>query len=752
MNVFLHRSLRLAFAPALALAFAFSCFAPRAFASDDSGSAASSERREFFERKIRPVLVDHCYQCHSTAAKKSKGGLRLDTREGLLKGGDSGSAVTPGDPDESLLLDAIRYQDEPRMPPDGKLPDSVIADFETWIKQGAHDPRENAPSVDPSSNPVPAAEAESSANDPKSTIDWAAAKTHWSFQTPKRHQAPEVRDVSWSRQPIDSFLLAKIEGAGLKPAPAADRRAWLRRVTFDTIGLPPTPEETDAFLADSSPSAEVKVVDRLLASPHFGERWARLWLDVARYAEDQAHIVGKDDSLFYPNAYLYRDWVINALNADMPFDRFVKLQLAADVIEPNDPSQSPALGFLGLGPKYYSRKSAAVMADEWEDRVDVVSRGLMGLTVACARCHDHKYDPITTDDYYALAGVFASTAMFNKPLDDKRELGKGGVDAKLPKDSMHMVREDKPTDLNIAIRGDVESKGAVAKRHFPRVLCDAEPTPFSQGSGRKELADRIADKSNPLTSRVIVNRIWGQMFGRPLVASASNFGKLGDAPTHPELLDDLASRFVEGGWSLKGLIREFALSAAYRQDSRCDAQTLAADPDNRLVSRMSRRRMSAEAWRDAMLAATGRLDQAIGGSSIDPLDFEARRRTIYSQASRLSLNPYLALFDYPDANIHSDRRNLTTTPPQKLFALNSPFMVRQAEALAERLSRDIPAQGDDFQARRVDSAYRLLFARPATDEDQRIAVEFIKSSRDSEAGWKTYLHALLASNEALFLD
>jgi mono/diheme cytochrome c family protein len=686
---------------------------------------AGEDGTALFEAKIRPVLVQHCYKCHSATARKIKGDLLLDSRDGLRKGGESGPAIIPGEPDKSLLLKALRYQ-EHEMPPNGKLPDSVIADFAAWIKQGAVDPR-----VVPATPAAP-------------RIDIEAGKHFWAFQPPERHAVPPVQHASWPRTPIDRFLLARLEQAGLEPSPPAERRTWIRRVSFDLVGLPPTPAEVEAFVNDRAPGAEERVVERLLASPHYGERWARLWLDVARYAEDQAHIVGNDQSLFYPNAYLYRDWVIRALNADMPYDRFVKLQLAADLIEPNDTTDLPALGFLGLGPKYYGRGSPAVMADEWEDRVDVVGRGLLGLTLACARCHDHKYDPIPTADYYALAGVFASTRMFNRPLDDRREKKANG-EAKTPRDAMHIVCEGKAADLNIFVRGDVNTKGPIAPRHFVHVLCSGQPRLFHDGSGRRELAEAIASRDDPLTARVIVNRVWGQLFGRPIVGTPSNFGALGDRPTHPELLDDLAVRFMDAGWSLKWLEREIVLSAAYRQASRADVHEREADPENRLLGRMNRRRLTVECWRDAILAATGRLDLGhIGGPSIDPADPQERRRTVYSRISRLSLNPLLALFDYPDANLTAARRAETTTPLQKLFVMNSPFMIRQAEALAERVTK---AVGGDDRAF-IQRAYEVLYGRAATAAETRLGMEFLKRGERRQQ----YAHVLLAANEMLFLD
>jgi hypothetical protein len=727
--------------PARAAACALALLLPAGAA----GAASAAGRVDFFEKRIRPVLARHCYRCHSAGAKKLRAGLLLDSRDGLRRGGDSGPAVVPGDPAASLLFRALRYE-EYQMPPAGKLPARVVADFKTWIRQGAAYPRIPA---------APAAEVRQA--------HAAARPPIWAFQPPRRHDAPAVRDRDWPRRKIDRFLLARLERAGLAPSPPADRRTLLRRVSFDLVGLPPTPGEIAAFLGDRKPDAEERVVARLLASPRYGERWARVWLDVARYAEDQAHIVGDDRSLCYPNAYLYRDWVIRALNADMPYARFVRLQLAADLIGPDEPRQTglgptpletgpdlPALGFLGLGPKYYDRRSPAVMADEWEDRVDVVGRGLLGLTVACARCHDHKFDPIPTADYYALAGVFASTAMFNRPLDGRRPTKPDGQ-AKQPQDALHIVREGRPVDLCVAVRGDVNTRGPVVPRRFLRVLCAGEPPPFRRGSGRRELADAVADRGNPLTARVIVNRVWDQLFGRPLVGTPSNFGALGERPTHPELLDDLAVRFMEAGWSLKWLQRELVLSAAYRQTSRAATALRRADPENRLLGRMSRRRLAVEAWRDAVLAAAGRLDGSVGGRSIDPADPRGRRRTLYSRVSRLSLNPLLALFDFPDPNLHADRRVETTTPLQKLFVLNSPFMAGQARALAERLTAASggPA-GDD--RRFIEMAYPLLYGRPAGAAEVRLGLAYLRAADDRVARRRQYAHVLLAANEMLFID
>ena len=692
-------------------------------------SAAADDGIEFFEKKIRPVLVERCYKCHSDQPGGVKGGLRLDSRELTRKGGDSGAAVVPGKPAESLLWSAIHY-DGLEMPPDGKLADETIADFEKWINMGAPDPRDGV----------------AIASAPAKT-DWSKARQFWSFQPPTRHLTTGVGDANWARQPIDAFIRAKLAGAGLSPNPAADRRTLIRRASLDLTGLPPLPEDVETFVRDEHPLAYERLVDRLLASPQYGERWARLWLDIARYGEDQAHIVGNDRSLCYPNAYLYRDWVVSALNQDMPYDQFVKRQLVADLLEPNDQASHAALGFLGLGPKYYRRNAPEVMAEEWEDRVDIVSRGLLGLTVACARCHDHKFDPIPTQDYYALAGVFASTELYNRPLNEKTELGKNGQ-SKDAQHAMHIIRDVEAQDLSVHIRGDVKNKGPVVSRRFLHVLSSSEPAPFQHGSGRLDLADAITDRGNPLTARVIVNRIWGQHFGRPLVTTPSNFGSLGEKPSHPELLDDLAVRFMDGGWSLKGLQRELVLSATYRQSSDMNSRKQNVDAANVLLGRMNRRRLSVEAWRDAVLSIAGRLDLRIGGPSVDPENPDHGRRTLYSEVSRLKLSPLLALFDFPDPNAHSERRTETTTPLQKLFVLNSPFMVRQAESLGTRLAA---VSGDD--AARIVAAYDEVFARPPGSDEQRFAGEFLAScGEDDSTRWTQLAQVLLASNELLMID
>jgi hypothetical protein len=541
--------------------------------------------------------------------------------------------------------------------------------------------------------------------------------------------------------------MAKLDEQGLTPNPPADKRTFARRLFFDLIGLPPTPEEMADYLGNDGPHAAERLVNRLLGSPHYGERWARFWLDVARYAEDQAHIVGDNSSLFYPNAYLYRDWVIDALNKDMPYDEFVRLQLAADFVEPDDVANRAALGFIGLGPKYYNRNNPQVQADEWEDRVDTVCRGLLGLTTACARCHDHKFDPISTQDYYALAGVFANTEMYNRPLDKDKPLGKDGH-AKLPADALHIVRDGgTPRDLHVAIRGDMEKRGPLVDRGFLQILSPRGRLNFMEGSGRRELADAIVAAENPLTARVLVNRVWHQHFGQPLVATPSNFGELGARPTHPKLLDDLAVRFMESGWSWKWLHRQIVLSATYRQNVAASAQKLAADPENRWLARMRPRRLDVEAWRDALLTAAGKLDRMVGGRSADPAEPDSRRRTVYSQVSRLQLNQLLALFDFPDPNVHAAKRVATTTPIQKLFVMNSPFVVAQADALTKRVTQVADPSPD-----RIRFLYQVLFCREPNDFELDLGLKYLQQSSPDEMVWRDYAQALLAVNEMMFVD
>jgi hypothetical protein len=556
-----------------------------------------------------------------------------------------------------------------------------------------------------------------------------------------------VKSASWPKERLDYFILEQLEAHQLNPAHEAERRTLIRRVTLDLTGIIPAPQQVESFVNDPRPDAYEIKVEELLEQRAFGERMASLWLNLARYAEDQAHQVGNNTSLNFPNAYKYRDWVIGAFNADVPYDAFLKKQLAVDLLEPGNSRDLVALGFLGLGHKLYNRSRTDVQAEEWAEKVDTVSQTMLGLTVACARCHDHKFDPITTRDYYAMAGVFASLKMVNLKPDGTEEKNDAKAD-QMDAGTIHVVRDDSPHDLPIYERGDVESAGALAPRSYLQVLSKGEPKRFQQGSGRAELACLIADGANPLTARVMVNRLWDQFFGKPLVRTSSNFGAMGEKPSHPKLLDDLAVRFVSEGWSIKKLIREFVLSATYRQDSRGSAADAQLDPANTYFWRMERRRMSVEQIRDSVLEASGTLSLE-GGKSADIDSNTNTRRTVYAKVSRRELNKTLMLFDYPDANVHAGRRTTSITPIQKLFALNSNFMLEQSKTLAIRLCS--MKVGDETRIRR---AYELLFSREPEKQELNLSLEFLgKTSADtSMTNWHQFAHALLATDEMIYVD
>ncbi|MHC4608458.1 MAG: PSD1 and planctomycete cytochrome C domain-containing protein, partial [Planctomycetota bacterium] len=671
---------------------------------------------EFFEKKIRPVLVEQCYACHSDKLETPMGELRLDSREGLRSGGASGPAVVPGEPGQSRLLKALTYADTNlKMPPTGKLPDRVIADFEKWIGDGAADPRSEV-----AGTPASATRKVGPGMPIQEGRRW------WAFQPLAEHPTPTASRPDWISKKADSFVLAKLEENNLRPSPAADRRTLIRRAYFDLIGLPPTYEQVEAFAADPSPSAYADLVDRLLDSPRYGERWGRYWLDVARWAED--HPPRESTTRPHPYAWRYRDWVIEAFNDDIPYDRFIRMQFAADLLPDFKPDQMRALGYIGNSPMYHkdprlSRDVIETLAsDDWDERVDAVSRGLLGLTVACARCHDHKFDPITNKDYYALAGVFASTWLVKRPIVEMdaaeaeklvwdherlyRVKGQVGnlkeldtiapevhpkiaelqaeveslqeeldadrtplthavidsgvwIDGSTPTVTWIDLRPGTPRDLPLFIKGNVANPGEIVPRRFLTVFSEEEPQPFRQGSGRLELADKIVRDAAPLTARVWVNRVWGWHFGQHLVRTPSDFGTQGQRPTHPELLDDLAARFVANGWSLKWLHREILLSSTYQQASRYIESAAQADPTNRWLWRYTPRRLDIEAWRDAILQVSGELDLAMGGPSAE-VDTECdARRTVYSEISRGRLHPMLQLYDYPDATQHSPKRQVT---------------------------------------------------------------------------------------------
>jgi hypothetical protein len=754
-----------------------------------AGAEPTAADVAFFEAKVRPLLAGRCYQCHSVQAKKQRGGLALDSRAGLLKGGDSGPAVVPGQPANSLLLRAVRQQDSAlQMPPTGKLPAPEIAVLEEWIRRGA---------------PFPGPET----SRPVHGVTLAEGRKFWSFQPLHLLPLPATRDSTWARRRHDYFVLAELEKRGLSPSAPASRRTLVRRLTFDLIGLPPTPEEVEAFVADPAPDAYERLVERLLASPHHGEHWGRFWLDLARYCD-----VPEPWSETKGSPYLYRDWVIGALTADLPYDQFVQQQLAADLLPAANPQDRAALGFLGLSPTYWKELKLdpgvirAVVAEEWEERIGAVTSTFLGLTVACARCHDHKFDPITQADYYALAGVFASTRLADRStLPDavarsvqqaraqikqleaqivkvtkskaapdttaveemRRELAAlrqahplaemplvpGVEEASLhvladgPHKTKLLYKAGEAQDVAMQVRGNPGTPGPVVPRRFLAVLSPGAPRPFTQGSGRLELARALVTEGGPLAARVMVNRVWQHHFGAGLVETSSDFGAQGQRPSHPQLLDDLAARFVASGWSLKWLHREIVLSATYRQAVTHDARKHALDPDNRWLWRAHRRRLEVEAWRDAMLAASGTLDRTIGGPPTDLNAATNRRRTVYGTVKRRELNDLLRLHDFPDPTAHSPGRLPTTTPLQLLFTLNGPLLQQQAVALARRLQVEVP-QGDGARVRR---AYLLLFGRPATDAQVRLALDFLADG-PADTLWPQYAQALLASNEFLFLD
>ena len=584
-------------------------------------------------------------------------------------------------------------------------------------------------------------------NKAEAQIDWAMAREWWAFQSPTKAELPQINQAAWPSRRIDHFVLAKLEAKKLSPSPAATKHTLARRLYLDLTGLPPTPEKMRAFLGDETDGAYEMLVEELMQRTAYGERLASMWLNKARYAEDQAHQVGGNTAFFYPNAFKYRKWVIDAFNNDLPYDDFIRKQLAADLEKDKSVTDLPALGFIGLGHKFYNRNRLTVKAEEWSEQVDTLTRAFLGLTVACAQCHDHKYDPVTQKDYYALAGVFASTDLVDR-MEDGSEIKKDSEAHKKRTGTIHIVRDTKPKDLHVFLRGNTETKGDLVKRRFLKVLAQNEPKSFTQGSGRLELAEAIADPNNPLTARVIVNRVWSIFFGRGLVATPSNFGQLGSLPSHSELLDDLAVRFMENNWSIKWLVRELVLSSTYQQSSQNKLRNELIDPANIYLWRMNRRRLSVEQWRDSILAASNNLDRR-GGESLELTDAKNVRRTIYGRVSRKKLSDILIQFDYPDANVHSAKRSDTTTAIQKLFIINSSFMVEQAKGLAKRITGDSSAT----DLTHIQSTYALLYNRKPTREETDLGLAFLRLPAEGKlTRWEQYSHALLAANEMMFVD
>ena len=789
----------------------------------------------FFQARVEPVLREHCHACHSHSAERIRGGLVLDSRSGLRQGGSSGPALIAGDPAKSLLIQAIRYDDpDLQMPPDdhgGKLPDHAIADLTAWVAAGA---------------PMPAAagtysDATASPNAP-----------HWAFQPLQRPAVPAIQDP-WISAPVDAFILQRLAAAQLTPNAAADRRTLLRRVTFDLIGLPPTTEEVTAFLADRSPDAFARVVDRLLASPHYGERMARLWMDIARYSDTKGDPVRRDDPRF-PHAWTYRDYLIKAFNEDRPYADFIREQIAADLLiaadaqaakaagraSSDDHSRLAALGFLTLGNQHDGRRNDII-----DDRIDVISKSFLGLTVSCARCHDHKFDPIPTADYYSLYGVLANTLEPSSPLlapalqarvpdtpelqdyfAQAKELARRDAELRAefaelrrrrqlnPERRRDLVRREgalqreiaqlelthagaparatalsdapRARDYPILVRGEAGNTGDTVPRRFLAALSpdpDKRPT-WRHGSGRRELAEAIADPRNPLTARVLVNRLWQQHFGRGFVDTPDDLGRMGGKPTHPDLLDWLATEFLSQGGSIKGLHRTILLTSTYQQAGGANPAGLAADPENRLLWHAPLRRLSLEQMHDSLLAISGTLDLTLGGRSIIPTgDVRQRRRALYLFIDRRNPPELFTQWDYPNPDVPSGRRYVTTVPQQALFLMNSPLVIETARELTQRAAfRALP----DDEAR-VTFLYHALFQRDPTAAELQLTLDYVhgapsgpqpgdkrgkvaprervnpRAAANRTAGfmvenrgpvdpWTRLAHALFQSNEAVYLN
>ena len=856
----------------------------------------SREGIEFFEKKIRPILESNCYMCHSAQSKRPQGGLLLDSREGMLKGGNSGQpAIRPGDPDSSLLIRAIRYSDPKlQMPPTGQLPAEQTRDFEAWVKMGAPDPRRQTASAQASSQPY----------------DMDEARKFWSFQPVKNPPIPKVNDKAWLASPIDRFTLAKLESKGLKPGAAADKRTLIRRATFDLTGLPPTPEEVDAFLNDTSAKAFDRVIDRLLASPHYGERWGRHWLDVVRYADS----AGCNSDFPIPAAYKYRNYVIKSFNEDKPYDRFIREQIAGDLLPARSETEKYeniiATGYLAMSRRFGSRTKEFNLTID--DTIDNVSKAFLGLSVSCARCHNHKFDPIPTKDYYALYGIFNSSRyafpgaeIYPHPadmvalasgevaekfykwqselagLDDRKEFltvergaaarNKAAKEKQLKeaaqkdrasqgqptdkqannqsasaeqnsapkteqkpapkseqKKELHPPGELRPADYDrdavnsskaskstrmpeevVAETDEVRARVAELGEHAPKVekayavveglpanarihrkgdpkdLGEEVPRGFltilgghvlpadHKGSGRDYLANWIADPNNPLTARVMVNRIWQYHFGKGIVPTPNDFGSRGEAPANPELLDYLATQFIKSGWSLKAMHRMIMLSHAYQLNATDDHRNAEVDANNDLLWRFNRRRLSAEEIRDAMLAVSGSLDRTMGeGHPFQPESewhytqhnqffavYDTNRRSVYLMQQRQKKHPLMEIFDGADTNTITAPRPLSTTPLQALFLMNNPFVHQQADYFAVRVG-----MAYDTLPERINYAFLLAYGRPAKPAEIREAIAYIQQVRQELQAVKTptdqltraalasYLRVLLGSDEFLYVD
>jgi cytochrome c553/mono/diheme cytochrome c family protein len=793
-----------------ALNFGLACVA--------TGEDFSPEAVQFFEKHVRPVLAEHCIKCHG--AEKQWSNFRLDSRAAAVQGGDFGVAIVPGKPEESLLIHAVRQSEgaDVLMPPKDKLSDKQIADLEQWIRDGAAWPAEVSKTA--------------KYRDPK----------HWAFQPIVDPPVPSVIDGAAAESALDRFILAKLESQGLALAPPTDKRRLIRRATFDLTGLPPTPDEVAAFITDERPDAFAHVVERLLDSPAYGERWGRHWLDVARYADSN----GLDENIAHGNAWRYRDYVVSSFNEDKPFKQFIREQLAGDLLPAASDAQRAeqliATGILAIGPKVLAEPDEMKMEmDIVDEQIDTVGKAFLGLTLGCARCHDHKFDPIATADYYSLAGIFKSTRTmesFKKiakwhenPLPDAEATvrlamhqqdvaaKKAAVQALIDQANAALqaakpgevlpanpetlypaekqaelkrlreqlavleqaapelpsamgVTEQKVVEVPIHIRGSHLKLGELAPRQVPVVFTSVDAPSFSTSqSGRLELADWITADKHPLTYRVLVNRVWRWHFGKGLVRTPDNFGMLGEAPTHPELLDWLTCRFVEKGSSIKQLHRLIMLSSTYQQSSQPAVKTVERDPENRLWGRMEVRRLEAEAVRDSLLAVGGKLDRTMGGSllqvknrafffdhtSKDLTDYKSDGRSLYLPVVRNNIYDVFQLLDYPDAAVTTGDRATTTVAPQALLMLNSDLVARASIALAERV---VMQHSDDRH--RVEHLYDLTYGRPPTADELATAKQFLFDAdqalqpaetdvaKRADLAWAAYCQTILAANEFIY--
>ena len=782
--------------------------------------AFNAEQLRQFETHVRPILDEHCLKCHGST--KQWANLRLDSRDAILKGGDSGPAAVAGEPNESLLIRAVRHDDENlKMPQDDKLTDAQIEILSSWVKSGLAFPAVSA--------------ASKRHRDPN----------HWAFISPAEVAIPPVQNSAWPQSDLDRFVLARLEAEGLSPAPKADKRALIRRVTFDLTGLPPTPAEISAFLNDERAEAYPELIERLLSSPAYGERWGRHWLDIARYADSN----GLDENVAHGNAWRYRDYVVRSFNADKPFDQFIREQLAGDQLEASSDEVRnellTATGFLSIGPKVLAEVNMPKMRmDIVDEQIDTVGRVFLGMTFGCARCHDHKFDPIDTADYYGLAGIFKSTrtmdtytkvakwhehplksaeatqmqadyeaqvAAKKMAIETTVKSADEALQASLPdgaippesKESQYPeetrttltklreelsalekappelptsmgVTEDEIVDVPIHVRGNPSRLGDVVPRHVPAVMKGPEMPGFSgQHSGRRELAEWLVNDHHPLTSRVLLNRVWRWHFGRGLVASADNFGLLGEKPSHPELLDWLAKEFIHRKWSLKEMHRVILLSNTYQQSTHVSSEAATADPDNRLWSRFPVRRLAAEEIRDSLLFVSGQLDATMGGSllkvknrgylfdhtSIDTTDYNSPRRSLYLPVIRNNVFEMFQLLDFPDPAVPTGDRATTTVAPQALMMMNSDFVMQAADALAGRVLTT-----DSTDSERVKEIYVTCLGREPSNEEISQDLQLIKDtletfSSDARsdkdrliAAWSVACQVVLASSEFVYLQ